>query len=118
MDITQGYRIAAASCDNEIIKNSLLKGLPLIKEGKSLKDAFIISGMFSHKILSMIAVGEESGSIEAILEKISLYSEKETGLIIGIVLTVIPVFVYLAVAGYIAYRIISFYSNYFSQILM
>ena len=114
--IVQSWKIAAASCDNMTMQKHLLKGSAVIEAGGQLDEAFSRSGVLSGKMLGMITVGQRSGSINAMLEKIAIYIEKENDIMINLLLTVIPVVVYISVAAYIAYKVISFYLGYFSKV--
>lgn len=117
VDIIQSWSLAVSLCNNSIIRESLLKGLPVIKQGGELISAFTTSQVFSKKMLGMIAIGEKSGSINKMLEKMALYCEHDNDAIINLLLIIMPVITFMIVAAYIGYRIISFYFNYFSQVL-
>lgn len=117
VEIIQSWSLAVSLCNNSIIKESLLKGLPVIKQGGELISAFTTSQVFSKKMLGMIAIGEKSGSINKMLEKMALYCEQDNDVIINSLLIIMPVITFIIVAAYIGYRIISFYSNYYSQVL-
>lgn len=116
VNVMQGWRMSVEACDNISVKRSLLKGLPVIEKGGQLREAFTASRMFSAKMLGLITAGERSGAIGSILDKIAVYFEKETEMVINTFLSVFPVIAYLGVAAYIAFKVISFYMGYFSQI--
>lgn len=117
VNITQGWKIAARLCDNEIIKRTLLRGVPLIEQGRGISDAFAQTEVFSGKTVGMIAAGEKSGSIDKMLEKMATYCEKESDLVMGILVRTVPLVIYVIVAFYIAYRVITFYRGYISRVL-
>jgi len=116
VSIVQAWRTAAQSCPNDFLRAALLRGTPVIEKGGSLTQAFVITGVFSAKTTGMLASGEKSGSIDKMLESIAIYSEKESDMMVGILLVTLPVLIYLMVAGYIAMRVIVFYTNYFNQV--
>ena len=117
VDIITGWRIAADSCGNIYLRDLLMQGMPLIKKGGSLSEAFFAAGVFPRKTLSMIAVGEKSGAIDVVLGRIATYAKQERETAVALFLTIVPVVVYIAVAVYIGYRVVSFYSGYFTKIL-
>lgn len=117
VNVVSGWEIALESCDNRALAAILSTGLPLIRHGATLQEAFTATRIFPAKTLSLIAVGEKSGSIDIVLGRIVAYATQENETVISLLLTVIPVLIYLAVAGYIGFRIIAFYSEYFSKII-
>lgn len=117
VNITQSWRIASRDCSNVVLRNFLLQAVGVIKKGDSLIKAFTVSGVFSPRMISMIAAGENSGNIGKSLEVLAVNFEKQTDTVIGTLLVVVPVIVYMGVVLYIGYKIISFYLNYFSNIL-
>ena len=64
----------------------------------------------------MVTVGEESGDIDKMLAKLTEYYEAQASQAIGYIVKILPVVIYLAVACYVGYIIISFWVGYYSQI--
>ncbi|MDD5669353.1 MAG: type II secretion system F family protein [Candidatus Omnitrophica bacterium] len=114
--IITSWKMAAESCGNTVIKASLLKGLTVIEKGGGLRDACSATKMFSGSVIGMIAVAEKSGSMVQTLNTIASYSERENETSTAMLLKIIPFFIYVAVAGFIAFKIISFYTAYFNKI--
>jgi len=65
----------------------------------------------------MAVTGETSGKLDEMLLRTASSLESEANTAINRVLVAVPVIIYLAVAMYIAYLIISFYIGYFENIL-
>ncbi len=116
VNIINGWKMAAESCGNDVIRNALLGGLPLLQEGQSLSRAFIQAGIFPSSVIALITTAEKSGSIVQTLNTIAGYEEKENETSIAVLTRIIPVLVYLIIAGFIGFRIITFYLGYFNQI--
>lgn len=114
--ITNSWKIAAVASGNEFIKLAVLRGLPSIEEGQELTQAFSAAQVFPPQMIGMIAAAAKSGSIVQILNTIATYCEKETETAVAVLTGVLPVIVYLLVAGFIGFRIVSFYLGYFSRI--
>lgn len=117
VSIISGWQMAAESCGNNLVRSSLLSGLPLLQEGQAISKAFIQARVFPASMIGLISSAEKSGSIVQTLNTIATYSEKENETAIAVLTRIIPVFVYLLIAGFIGFRIISFYLGYFNQIL-
>jgi type IV pilus assembly protein PilC len=116
VSIISGWKMASESCGNDAVKVSLLSGLPVLQEGRGLSQAFIQARVFPASMLGLISSAEKSGSIVQTLNTIASYSEKENETSIAVMTRIIPVFVYLLIAGFIGLRIVSFYLGYFNQI--
>lgn len=114
--ITSAWEMAASACGNNVIKNAILNGLPLIAQGQGISKAFIQARVFTPDMISLISVAQESGSIVGILNTIGNYCEKENETVVAVLTKIMPVFAYLAVASYIGFRVISFYLSYFDKI--
>ncbi len=117
VSIISGWQMASESCGNNLVKNSLLSGLPLLQEGQALSNAFIRARVFPASMIGLISSAEKSGSIVQTLNTIATYAEKENETAIAVLTRTIPILVYLLIAGFIGLRIISFYLGYFNQIL-
>ena len=115
--ITSAWRMAGEACGNNPIRESLLSAQALLQEGQSISQAFIRAGVFPANMIGLIAVAEKSGSIVQTLNTIAVYAEKENETAVSVLTRVVPVIVYLLIAGFIGFRIISFYLGYFNQIL-
>jgi type IV pilus assembly protein PilC len=114
--IVNGWDMASQSCGNNLIRDSLLTGLPLLQEGQGISKAFIRAGVFPASMIGLIVSAEKSGSIVQTLNTIAGYSEKENDTAMAVLTRVIPVLVYLLIAGFIGFRVISFYLGYFNRI--
>ncbi|MCU0666006.1 MAG: type II secretion system F family protein [Candidatus Omnitrophica bacterium] len=75
--IVPALDISASLLDNKIIKAEILKVKDDISEGKSLSNSIKDSKLFPPLIMNVITVGEESGTLEKALVRISDDYEKE-----------------------------------------
>jgi type IV pilus assembly protein PilC len=116
VSVVTGWRMAARACGNNVIRNALLDGLPLIEQGQTLSKAFIQARVFPASTIGMITAAEKSGSIVSTLNTIAVYFERENETQVAILVRILPVVFYLLIAGYIGFRIISFYSGYFNRV--
>lgn len=67
----------AKAVNNVHIENSILKATEKIKGGKNLSETLQGDPNFLDLVPSMIHIGEQSGSLEGMLEKVADYYEKE-----------------------------------------
>ncbi len=117
VNIVQGWKVAAGSCDNVTVATRLLNGLAPIGRGGTLSEAFSATRLFPAKTVSIVTIGEKSGSIDAVLARLEVYAEQENEKALNLFLTAVPIVVYLAVSAYIGQRVIAFYTDYFAKLL-
>ena len=108
--------VAADATANIAIKKDFLHALPFLKEGNPLSMGFSTSQYIRPDIIGMLKSGEESGTIDAMLGKVLDYLSFECKEKIERFATILPVLLYLIIAAYIAFIVISFYTGYLHQI--
>lgn len=76
--IVKSFEITSNILGNELYKRALLEGKEKIKKGKNMHDSLeAYSSLFPPVIMQMIAVGEETGAIDSILEQSAVFFEDE-----------------------------------------
>jgi len=70
--------ITAKVLGNKVVSDGLLNAKEDMGKGSSLSQAIRKIGVFPAMVYSMISIGEESGSLEVILDKTSDYYDEET----------------------------------------
>ncbi len=76
--IVQGLSVVAGAVGNEHIGKRVLRMRESISRGESLYNTAVQSDMFSPLVLQMISVGEESGTIDELLEEVADFYDAET----------------------------------------
>ncbi|MEW5820713.1 MAG: type II secretion system F family protein [Cyanobacteriota bacterium] len=69
VSITESLATAAGTVDNYVLQNSFAKASESLRAGGSLSKPLEKSGAFPLMVVRMIAVGEETGNLETMLEK-------------------------------------------------
>jgi len=75
--ILQALETVAGAVDNEIISDAILAARAAIREGEQIGDPLQRSGMFPPMVVQMVAIGEETGSLDAMLSKVADFYESE-----------------------------------------
>ena len=75
--IMQGLETAAATAGNVVVSEAILSSRESVREGGKLTDPLKKSGLFPNMVTSMISVGEETGSLDAMLGKIADFYDME-----------------------------------------
>jgi type IV pilus assembly protein PilC len=75
--ILQALEITATSSGNWVVENALLKSRDAIREGIPIYKPLESEPVFPPMVTRMIAVGEETGDIDGMLQKIAEFYESE-----------------------------------------
>src|SRR6266436_5661394 len=114
--ILEGLAITARTSGNAVLEQALMKVRKAIEEGRTIVDPLRESGVFPNMVTQMIGVGEATGAMDNMLQKIADFYEDEVDEAIGNMLTLIePImigFLGVAVGGIV----ISLYMPMFSMI--
>ncbi len=114
--ILEGLDITAKTAGNAVVERALQRVRKSLEEGKSLTEPLKDSEVFPGMVTQMIAVGEQTGAMDAMLQKIADFYEEEVDAAVKDLLTalepVMIVFLGLVVGGVV----ISMYLPLFSLI--
>ncbi|HXZ28217.1 MAG TPA: type II secretion system F family protein [Terriglobales bacterium] len=114
--ILEGLSITARTSGNAVLEAALMKVRKAIEEGRTIVDPLRESGVFPNMVTQMIGVGEATGAMDAMLQKIADFYEDEVDTATKDMLTLLePImiaFLGVAVGGIV----ISLYMPLFSMI--
>ncbi len=77
MPVTKGLEITAAAMKNVLFRDVLLEVKKDVEQGQPMSNMLKETGIFPPMVGNMVRIGEESGSVDAMLEKIADYYEEE-----------------------------------------
>jgi type IV pilus assembly protein PilC len=75
--ILDGLDITARTAGNKIVEIAVLRTRASIAEGKTIAEPLRESGVFPPMVVQMIAVGEQTGALDAMLGKIADFYDEE-----------------------------------------
>ncbi len=75
--ILQALETVAGTVSNVVISDAIMEARARIREGDRIGDPLIKSKLFPPMVVQMISIGEESGSLDAMLAKIADFYEDE-----------------------------------------
>ena len=101
--ILEGLDITAKTAGNAVVERALIKVRKSLEEGKSLTEPLKESEVFPGMVTQMIGVGEQTGAMDAMLQKIADFYEEEVDAAVKDLLTALEpimiVFLGLVVGG-------------------
>ncbi len=104
--LIQMLEITGDAIDNVYIEESLQKAIEKVKGGKALSEAIAGDPNFLQLVPDMLSIGEQSGSMEEMLEKVADYYEKEVDTQIRNISTIIEP-VLMVLLGIFAFTIVA-----------
>ncbi len=114
--ILEGLAITAKTSGNAVLEEALMKVRKAVEEGRTIVDPLKECGVFPNMVTQMIGVGEATGAMDAMLQKIADFYEDEVDAATKNMLTLLePImigFLGVAVGGIV----ISLYMPLFSMI--
>jgi type IV pilus assembly protein PilC len=75
--ILEGLSITAKTSGNAVLEEALMKVRKAIEEGRTIVDPLRECGVFPNMVVQMIGVGEATGAMDAMLQKIADFYEDE-----------------------------------------
>lgn len=75
--ILEALDIVARTAGNKVVENAVYNVRSGIAEGRTMADPLQASGVFPAMVCQMIAVGESTGALDAMLEKIADFYDEE-----------------------------------------
>jgi type IV pilus assembly protein PilC len=104
--LLQVLQITANAINNVHIEESIMKAAEKVKGGKALSDSIQSDPNFLELVPNMIRIGEQSGSLEAMMAKVAEYYEKEVDDEIKSISTIIEP-VLMVILGIVAFIIVA-----------
>jgi len=75
--ILEGLAITARTSGNAVLQEALMRVRKAIEEGRTIVDPLKESGVFPNMVTQMIGVGEATGAMDSMLQKIADFYEDE-----------------------------------------
>ncbi len=81
--MTSGLTLVSEAVDNTFMSEKIIAMRTAIESGESLLRSAVASTLFTPLVLQMIAVGEETGRVDELLEEVGDYYEREVDYELG-----------------------------------
>jgi len=114
--ILEGLDITARTAGNAVVERALFKVRKSLEEGKSLTEPLKDSEVFPGMVTQMIAVGEQTGAMDAMLSKIADFYEEEVDAAVKDLLTALEPIMIVVLGLVVGGVVISMYLPLFSLI--
>jgi type IV pilus assembly protein PilC len=112
--ILQALEILKQTSGNAAVQEALEKARNDVQEGISLSKSLLSKQIFPDMALSMLAIGEETGEMDAMLSKVADFYEEEVSLIVKNLTAMIEPAMIVLVGGIVGAILVAMYLPMFS----
>lgn len=112
--ILDALDICARTAGNVIIEASVLYVRQRISEGKNMAEPLAETKVFPDMVVQMIAVGEQTGALDQMLNKIADFYEEETDIAVAAMTSAIEPILMVGVGGMVGVVLVAMYLPIFS----
>jgi type IV pilus assembly protein PilC len=114
--ILEGLAITARTSGNAVLEDALMKVRKAVEEGRTIVDPLKECGVFPNMVTQMIGVGEATGAMDAMLQKIADFYEDEVDAATKDMLTLLEPVMIGFLGASVGGIVISLYMPLFSMI--
>jgi type IV pilus assembly protein PilC len=112
----EAMAITARTAGNAVVEKAIMEVRKAIESGRTIVDPLRETGVFPNIVVQMIGVGEQTGSLDAMLQKIADFYEEEVDASISDLLTAMEPMIILFLGVVVGGVVISMYLPLFSLI--
>ncbi len=112
--ILDALEICSRTAGNVVIEQGVRKVRQSISEGKNMAEPLLAVGVFPEMVVQMIAVGEQTGALDQMLNKIADFYEEETDIAVAALTSALEPILMVGVGGVVGIVLISMYLPIFS----
>ena len=114
--IVDGLDRCVSASSNERIRTTIRRGINLVMQGQELNYSLAQSQVFPKLVISMIKIGEETGQLSFMLEKLAIFYKREVESTVSSLTKAMEPAVIFVVAAIVGTIVISLYLPMFSLI--
>ncbi len=112
--ILDALEICAKTAGNVIIEAGIMLVRQRISEGKNMAEPLVEAKVFPDMVVQMIAVGEQTGALDQMLNKIADFYEEETDIAVASLTSMLEPIMMVGIGGMVGVVLVSMYLPIFS----
>nr|BAL56278.1 type IV pilus assembly protein PilC [uncultured delta proteobacterium] len=107
--ILDALEIVASTAGNVVIEKAILSARAKIAEGKTMADPLMETKVFPPMVVQMIGVGEQTGALDTMLNKIADFYEEEVDIAVAALTSLLEPLMMVVIGGITGTMIIAMY---------
>lgn len=113
--ILDGLEVCAKSAGNVVITAGIMFTRTKVSEGQNLADPLMEAKVFPHMVVQMISVGEQTGSLDNMLEKVADFYEDEVDVAVAALTSLLEPLLMVVVGLVVGVVLLAMYLPIFSM---
>jgi type IV pilus assembly protein PilC len=113
--ILEGLNIVSKTSGNVVVEAALVKTRQSISEGRTISEPLLETGIFPPMVVQMIAVGEATGALDAMLSKIADFYDDEVDAAVDAMTALLEPVMMVFLGGIVGGMIIAMYLPIFKM---
>ena len=109
MPILDALDVVATSAGNVIVERAIRYSADKIREGRTMAEPLTETGVFPPMVVQMIGVGEQTGALDQMLNKIADFYEEEVDVAVAAMTSMIEPLMMVVVGGMVGFLLIAMY---------
>ncbi len=114
--VLQALDVVARAAGNDVISQAILKARTSIREGESIASPLSETDIFPPMVTQMISVGEETGNLDTMLEKISDFYDLEIETTVASLTSLLEPLLMVAMGFIVGFIVISMFMPLFTMV--
>jgi type IV pilus assembly protein PilC len=115
VNLLQALVICASSAGNKTIELFVLNVKTSLEKGSNFSTPLSVGKLFPVMVVSMVEVGESTGSLDEMLRKIAELYEEEVDIAVKTMLSMIEPIMIVGIGGIVAFIVIAMYLPIFEM---
>jgi len=107
--IMDGLEITAKTAGNKVVENGIIAVRKAISEGKSMAEPLHDTGIFPGMVVQMISVGEATGALDQMLNKIADFYDEEVDTAVDALTSALEPLLMVFLGGVIGFVVVAMY---------
>jgi len=116
VSMLEAIKITSTTAGNVILEKTVMDVRRQVTEGRSMTDSLRSTGRFPFMMVQMVSVGEATGTLDKMLNKLADFYNDEVEATVGTLLSVLEPFMMVFVGGIVGTLLISMYLPIFSLV--
>jgi type IV pilus assembly protein PilC len=112
--ILDALDICARTSGNVIIEDGIMLVRRRISEGRNMAEPLMEAKVFPDMVVQMIGVGEQTGALDQMLNKIADFYEEETDIAVAALTSMLEPIMMVGIGGMVGVVLVSMYLPIFS----
>lgn len=114
--ILDGLSITAKTSGNRVVHDAIMATRSSIREGQTIAEPLRHSGVFPPMVVQMISIGEDTGALDNMLEKIADFYEEEVDTAVDGLTSIIEPIMIVFMGGMVGTMVVAMYLPIFKMV--